>query len=104
MAGADKQFDVAKARGWKKEVEAEFSEVNVLLKRVAEECQQKPYEDDTLLNAFHETGKKLNDTWNELNKQFKAVTIALEGIASQWEKILAKGIEEIQEYASKIRI
>ncbi|MCD7819600.1 MAG: hypothetical protein LUH07_11205 [Lachnospiraceae bacterium] len=101
---ADTQFEVAKAEAWKREVEAEFDEVKTLLDRVSEECQQKPYEDDTLLNALHNTGEKLEETWNELGNQFQKVTDALGEITEQWKKVIAEGIETISEYASKISI
>ena len=52
MASLDNQFNVEKAKNWKREVEAEFNEVTAVLQQVATECESDPVEDDTIMQAI----------------------------------------------------
>ncbi len=99
----DNNVEVAKAKAWVAEVQAEFEAVHALLKQVAEECMQKPEEDDTILNAFAEAGQQLQDTWTLLNNVFDAAVDALLSIVGTVAKFVQEVVEAVSDYRSKIR-
>ena len=101
MASLDNQFNVEKAKNWKREVEAEFNEVNALLQQVATECESDPVEDDTIMQAIIKTGETMQQTWTELGKQFQATINGLQKIADTWQKVISEGVDRVNEFKAK---
>ena len=101
MASLDNQFNVEKAKNWKRDVEAEFNEVNVLLQQVATECESDPVEDDTIMQAIVKTGEAMQQTWTELGKQFQATINGLQKIADTWQKVISEGVDRVNEFKAK---
>ena len=101
MASLDTQFKVEKAKNWKREVEAEFDEVNALLQQVAAECESNPAEDDTIMQTIIKTGETMQQTWTELGKQFQATINGLQKIADTWQKVISEGVDKVNEFKSK---
>lgn len=101
-SAAELSFKVERAKQWKKNVEAEFKQVNELLKLVAEELKTQPYEDDTIMMGLKKTGEALEEAFNTLNKNFMKAVDGLDQIIMEWSQMLTKILESIAEAASKI--
>ena len=97
---ADRQFDVALAKSWEKEVRQELNAVSSLLGRVESECQSDPAEDDTILLDIQEKGQMMSNATKELSKQFNAAMDALTKIIAQWSKAIEEGLSKMKEWAS----
>ncbi|MCD8104833.1 MAG: hypothetical protein LUF35_07520 [Lachnospiraceae bacterium] len=99
---ADTKLDIEKANAWKSEVEAELADVKVLLRNVYQECEERPEDDDTLLNAFYEAGLKMESTWTELSNQFDKTVSGLQEVINQWKNTIEEKVSGVKELVSKI--
>ncbi len=100
----DRNIQTEKAKSWLDELENELEAVHRLLMQVAEETMQKSEEDDTIMNAFYDTGKTLQTAWNALGTAFRALADALREIIRLIEEIIQKLSDQIDNYTKKIRI
>lgn len=96
-------FDAQKASLWKKEVDAEFEAVKVLLRQVADECARDPAGDDTILSAMESVGQALNEKWSNLGRAYDNIQDKLDKSFNDYEKAINSGVQYIEDMKRKIR-
>ena len=93
-------FDEARAKAWTEEVQGELEQVKKVMKEVDEVCATSPAEDDTIMNAMAQTGKKLRSKWDEMDKYFNDVIKASFNIIKVFVEQQRRREEEIINYGN----
>lgn len=103
MASDRTVFDAQKANLWKKEVDAEFEAVKVLLRQVADECARDPVGDDTILSAMESVGQALNEKWSNLGRAYDNIQDKLDKSFNDYKKAINTGVQYIEDMKRKIK-
>lgn len=98
----DLNMDTVKAENWKREVDAELDSVDVLLKKVAELCQETLGEDDTMMQVIYNVGTELSTTWTTLGNTLKEVQGEFGNIIKTVSDVVETGKEKMEKYRSNI--
>ena len=93
-------FDQARAEAWTIEVDAELDIINKTLQEVAEECQESPYEDDTIFSTIMGVGRAFGEAWQGLTNQFVETVDGMHTIAKTMVDTVGNIIDGIASFVT----
>ena len=99
--GMDMDLDVERARAWNQEVQMEIEAVQQLLRQVAEAIEDIPASDG-IGNAIYETGKRLEEAWNNVCSVLNQVMEEIRGIIDAVARMINEARERFDEFKQRI--
>ena len=87
---SEMKFDEARIAAWKREIDAEFDAVEIILRDVSEEVRRDPIEGDPVLEGIYNAGTKLEEAWGKLKTVFHEVSELADSLFSKTKKAIGE--------------
>lgn len=93
---ANTKLDVAEMSNLQSKIDEEIKEAKAVLKQVHQCCEKNPADDDAILKTIEETGKQLEESWNNLFNTFDQVGSVFGNLFKDYANFLERKKEEIK--------